>query len=296
MKRLMPIFSLLLAVGVGCSGEPGSAEDPIDQHSSRFGLISLTYGHDWDENGERMLLTTNAQFVSYTSIHKSHVARLLALPLDPEKDLPGLEQCKVYDLGQQESEINEDEEEPMNVELLEAGDLQIHAEGHDITLAPRHFPGLLPFISGVVYSEAQSTQVEAVGQVIAESEGGEAVGAFAVQLESPVLPRLLQINGIEPSQEIFQPTDDINLKWQTPEQDSSDIIYIELRPQRRKQDLALRCQPRDDGDFEVPAALFAELEGPITLQISRLRQIPFSAAGLDLGELRITARDSLQLQ
>jgi hypothetical protein len=298
MTRSIWLGFVLLTLSWGCNGGQGMEEEPSPGHTARFGLIAVNYGHDWAESGEGMLLTTNAQFVRYTAMNQDQVARLLALPIDPDRDLPSVERCKVYDLsGDLSADVAKDPEEQGNVELLEAGDLQIQTQGRTVTLAPKHFPGLLPFISGVVYSEAQATLVDQAEKVQAHCQGGESVGAFTAQVTSPVLPRLERVGHQEPADRMTLAKDrDLALRWQVPPEGSSDVLYLELRYSSGKRDMALRCRPKDSGSFSIPQAMLSEVSGKAVLEVARLRRTFFSVSGLDRGELRVTVRDSAPLQ
>lgn len=290
---LLPALAL-----VACAGEPPAGEEPNAPQAARFGLISVTYGHDWAETGQGMLLTTAAQFVRYSDLNREQVGRLLALPLDPERDLPALDRCRLDDLSVDLASSVPTEPESGSVELLEAGDLQVQTQGRDIRLTPKHFPGLLPFISGVVYGEAEATLVESAGRVRASSAGGEAVGAFVAQLASPGLPRLLEVAGSEPAQPIAQARDrDLTLRWAHPtDAQPGDVLYLELRFSRGQRELALRCRPQDDGSFAIPQPFLVEVGGQAVLELCRLRRTLFAANGLDQAELRVTVRDTVSLQ
>ncbi len=125
------LLLIILTLYMGCSG-PEELDTPTSfEQKGRFGLVYVTYDHDWSED-KTILLNSTAQFVQYTAMAREHVAKLLALPLDPEKDLPPEEQCKLYDLSL-DLVADDSIEKPGNVELLEAGDLQIQtAEGRTI--------------------------------------------------------------------------------------------------------------------------------------------------------------------
>jgi len=159
-KLIKCVFPLVLALSWGCSGPEGLEDGGLEAQKGRFGLVSVSYDHDWSDSGQALLLTSTAQFVSYTAMDRDQVARVLALPLDPESDLPSPESCKRYDLSVELFTDEVDPNKPRNVELLEAGDLRIQTEeGKLVVLAPRHFSWLLPFISGVVYGESQAMLV-----------------------------------------------------------------------------------------------------------------------------------------
>lgn len=287
----------LMVLWVGCSGEP-AVEDAGPEQTARFGLISVTYSHDWAQDGAGMVLSSAAQFVRFSALSREQVGQLLALPVDPDRDLPALDRCKVYDLSPElAASAGREGDEQGSVELLEAGELRVRTATRTVTLAPKHFPGLLPFVSGVIYGEAEAALVEDAGRVQAISSGGEAVGAFTASVTSPELPRLLAVSGREPGETITLGRDrDLTLRWTPARGADSDLTYLELRFAKGKRDLALRCRVKDDGAFEVPAAQLAEVSGHVTLEVSRLRRSLFTAGGLDQAELRVTVRDSALLE
>ncbi|MFH1132028.1 MAG: hypothetical protein V1754_11880 [Pseudomonadota bacterium] len=293
-------FTLILAAG--CSGER-IYEDEVLAEARSFGFLSVTYSHDRAKGDGLLVLTTSAQFVRYTDMSRRQVELLLALPLDPSEDLPIEDMCKIYDLSVDPSlDSEEGGEERGNVELLEAGELKVQTSAGLLTLVPRHFPGLLPFIGGVIYGETQATEVEKVGEVVAFSDGGEDVGEFRVQqIASPVLPGLVFEDNGDPNQggRVLVVGGGLSLRW-TPGEAEGDTAYIEVRSSRNKRDLVLRCRPQDDGAFEIPPAALSELvvEGgdQIVLDISRFHRAEFVAPGLDQGELRVTVSDRVSIQ
>jgi hypothetical protein len=294
-KHWSALLGLVAVVGVGCSGEEA---EPAPIPHSRLGLVSVSYEHDWVDSQEGALLTTTAQFVRYAASDHEQVARLLALPLEPARDLPGMDRCQVYDttldLG---AEADMETGQTNNVELLEAGNLQVQTRDQIITLMPRHFPGLLPSISGVIYGEAQTTLDQQPDRIRATSRGSEAVGQFLAQVQSPTLPRLTHIGYVEPTDNLLLPRgDDLSLQWQNDGASSRDVTYVELRYSNSKRELALRCRLRDDGEFSIPAERLVQISGRVSLELTRLRRVAFSTGGLDRGELRVSIRDSAALQ
>jgi hypothetical protein len=301
MLRWTPRAAWLVALLAACSG--GEAiEDTGTAAEGSFGLMSVTYEHDSSEGtGEGLLLTSRAQFVHYSSMDAERVGRLLALPLDPTRDLPATDTCRVFDLTLDvEQDDHFDQEEAGHVELLEAGQLRVETASGLVTLIPRHFPGLLPFISGVVYGEGDPAQVEELGTVAVSSDGGEAVGAFTARAGSPALPRLLQVGSLTPDQSLVVARGaDLSLRWRASDT-PDELTYLEVLYSKARRDLALRCRLRDDGQFEVPAPLIEEAAqatgGRLALELARMRQTAFSASGLDTGELRVTVRERAPLQ
>lgn len=293
-------MTVLVAATLGaCSGEqPGTEDSGLSEAS--FGLMSVTYDHTAvsdDANADQLLLNTRAQFVRYTAMDRDHVGRLLALPLDPSRDLPQIDQCHTYDLTLDIADDDQDRADTGHVELLEAGQLRIQTDSGTVQLTPRHFATLLPFISGVVYGEAQSTEEQRLGQIKVNSRGGETVGAFSASSAAPALPRLLGVDGSVPRANLAHSRSrDLAISWQpTKSARPGDLTYVELRYTRGKREQALRCRPRDDGQFDIPATLLSSLSGNYTLEIVRLRRSPFTADGLDRGELRVSVRELIAL-
>lgn len=303
MRRSLTITSAAAALAllvIGCSGEEGLEGEPSLTQGHRLGLVHVTYEHDWLDKNPTGLLTTTAQFVRYRALDRELVARMLALPLDPHHDLPALDRCSVYDLSiDQAASVALETETPGTVELLEAGDLEVHSGGRSVTLLPRHFPGLLPFISGVVYGESQVTRVELAQKVQARTAGGASVGSFQASARIPRLPMITGLAGSGPSARVsLTAGQDLSLRWQPRVSvDVPAVTYLELRHHRGdKRDLALRCQVRDDGAFTVPAARLSGIRGRVELELVRLASAPFEAQGLDSGELRVAVKDTAELQ
>jgi len=285
--------AVLLLFAAACSGEQGIDAEGSEAGEARLGLVSVGYQHDWMESQDTALLTATAQFVRYSAGDHDQVARLLALPLDPRTDLPQRDRCQLYDLSIQLGAESQETEEPGYIELLEAGDLKVETEGSSVTLYPSHFPGLLPFISGVTYGEARAAQVGRAHQVRASSGGGESVGPFSAQLPSPALPRLISIAGNLPGTSLtVEKTRGVEVQWEASASSPDAVTYIAIRHTRGKRDLALRCRVQDDGTFTLPAAMIADISGRVEIEMARLRQTPFSALGLERGELRVTVRDT----
>ena len=309
LKSLPSAVALAAVVALGaCSGEE-PAGDPSSSAAHSFGLMSVSYTHDsLNSSADGLELTTTAQFVRYSALERKQVARLLALPLDPDADLPASDHCKLYDLTVDLGEQGLEPADSATVDLLEAGDLTVETSGGTLKLEPRHFPGLLPFISGVAYGEAQSDRAPKTGRVFVSTPGGEAVGAFRVDAPSPELPRIRQIAGGTPDREpVLSQSQGLAVSWRPAEEASrhdEDVLYLEARIPSGKRDLVLRCSPRDDGSFTIAAQELDTLRNNrskladhrMVVELIRLRRSYFAARGLDSAELRITVRDRTSLQ
>lgn len=298
MTRWIALLIPMLVVGAGCSGEVGLADGSVDVQESRIGLVNVNYAHNWTDTHNAAQLTATAQFVRYSAMGREQVVRLLALPLDPGHDLPALDRCRTHDLSIDLAEDAAMEtEEQGYVELMEAGDLEVKANGHRVILLPRHFPGLLPFISGVVYSEAQTTLLsDRAHPVDTSSRGGESVGAFAARVESPQLPVLNRLAGQGPTPNlVLQGGKPLDLSWQAPSRQGKRVTYLELRFSHGERHQVLRCRLKDDGAFQVPASHLTQARGRMTLSLNRMQRASFSAPGLEHAELRVSVQDTAVL-
>lgn len=283
-----------------CSGEEGAGGPAALEPGSRLGLVSVTHEHDWGTARDDALLTTTAQFVRYRSLERHQVARLLALPLEPGRDLPAAaDRCDTYDLSlHTAADIAIQTEERATVDLLEAGDLQVRTQDNALTLFPRHFPGLLPFISGVVYGEASATQAGRAGEVTASSNGGDAVGPFEARVVSPEVPDLTQVGAttLPGPRASVSPARDMVVRWAPGRVTADTVTYLEVRYSDQGLERAARCRVQDDGHFEVPARIMAHLGSQARMELCRMRSAPFQADGLDQAELRVVVKESVDLR
>ena len=302
--RIAAATGLALAslVGCGVGGDDPTLNAAADQRS--FGLMSVTYVQNRETDGAspRLHLSTTAQFVRYSALQRAQLARLLALPLTPATDLPAEDHCELYeravDLGQQGLSSGA---EMASVELLEAGNLLLKTAAGAMSLVPRHYPGLLPFIFGVVYGEAKPGPVGAAGSVEVSSEGGEAVGPFRASAESPGFP---QLQDLAAEQALGGA---LNLRWRGSVAPGTDplaaarpavLFYLELR-RLDGGTKVLRCRPTDDGAFTLAPSLLAGLGvasgTALQLDLVRLGRTSFAAAGLAEAELQVSAVDRATL-
>lgn len=282
---------------VACSG----GEDPSLEEASApraFGLMSISYAHQWENRDDQILFDAGAQFVRYTALTRQQVGQILALPVDPQTDLPGSESCQLYDLGASQSQ--QAEVDSGNIELLEAGTVVVEVGRETISLAPQHFAGLLPFVSGVIYGEARGNSAEPAMVVRARAAGSESVGSFAVgEVGSPSLARLDRVAGYGPQKSVaFNLNDPLTLQWR-PSLTDGDLTYVELHLEGGDPDKVLRCRPRDDGAFTISAKQLAVLDPKpgqtLVLDLARLRRAFFAVSGLDQGELRVTVTERATL-
>ena len=306
MRGRRTYWLLLGACFAACSGED-LVDDPPEAAEHRFGLMSVAYEFTIQDTNATSLLKSTAQFVHYSALKRPQVNRLLALPLDPAADLPADTGCRTYDLTLDLA--GGPQADPGHVELLEAGQLRVETASGVVSLVPQHFPGLLPFVSGVVYGEAQSTRQaidfeneagQALGLVRVVSAGGETVGSFRTQLAGPERPQITSI-GASVAQDAMRvsPREPLIVAWRTRAR-LDETTYAQLRYRRDDRDWAIRCRASSDAQqLTIPIELIAataRAQGPMMFELGRIRQAPFSAEGLDSGQLRLALRERLSLR
>jgi hypothetical protein len=281
-------------VTFGCNG--GQELDAESANSgASFGILSVSYVHDWSNDGGEFLLNASAQFVRYAAFDRAQVGRILGLMVDPAAELPGPDQCRLYEVSGDDGRSADGE--LGSVELLDAGEISLGTPNEEVTLLPRHFPGLLPFISGVIYGDGERVSFEgSTGSLSAASNGSAEVGKFTAQLAaSPALPRLLGIGGQRAAEQTRIAFDrDLVIQWDASRASAQDLTFIEIS-QVRGSDWNLRCRVSDDGSFSIPFAQLQQLKvadgEKVDLVISRLRREAFDAPGLNQAELRLALRD-----
>ncbi|HEX4460754.1 MAG TPA: hypothetical protein VIA18_22400, partial [Polyangia bacterium] len=169
------------------------------------------------------------------------------------------------------------------------------------TLSPRHYPELVPFVSGVIYGDEAATPVSlGLGQPYQVSgEGGAEVGAFAAQVTAPrAFPSLVERSLI------LRHGDDLDLRWATDAQTPSataEPLLIEVKWTSHTGTRAIRCRARDDGFFSVPHDAFdglpsANALSSFTVTATRLARAPLAAPGAGRGELTVALKDTAALQ
>ena len=300
MSRALLTVTLAVALtAAACSG--GQPQDAGGQAGAErsFGLVAVTYTHTSGEPLDRLRLRSTAQFVRYSGMDARRVARLLALPLDPERDLPRVDTCRTDDLSLNLArEGSEEGQEAGSVELLGAGDLDLRTPTGPRVLQPRHFPGLLPFVTGVVYDEARGKPVARLGRVAVRSRGGDAIAGFSVATTAPALPTITSVGGVPPGDGELRLSgrSALAVRWRATRKPARvDITYLQIRYRRGAGEVALRCRMADDGAFTVPGPqvrdLAAAAPGRVTVELARVRRAFFATAGLQQAELRVAVRD-----
>lgn len=174
-----------------------------------------------------------------------------------------------------------------SVRLLDAGEVLVRAAGHAVRLPPRYVPELLPFVSGVAYTAETGADTAAdpvPTEVLVSAFGGEDVGAFSAAAELPPTPRITSVG--EPAR-----GSSLDLAWEGRGSGTVDLVVT------RDAGRSVRCRVADNGRFSVPARALGPLwdagrSDVATVSVERSLRTPFSAPGLDGGDVVVVARDA----
>jgi hypothetical protein len=290
-------FGLTAFAAVGCTGRDGVH----DAGDSARGLVKvdLSYTHTVGAPASDVRFAGQARFVRYRAFDPASVPTILGFA---DFDAVPLDSCKVSDgTAELDEALAADGVGPAaEVALLDAGRLDVRGPVDRGTLSPRHYPELVPFVSGVVYGDEETAPVSlGLGQSYQVSgEGGAEVGAFAAQVTAPrAFPSLVERSLI------LRHGDDLDLRWATESATttSAEPLLIEVKWTSRTGTRAVRCRARDDGFFSIPQDDFdglpaASALSSFTVTATRLSRGPLAAPGAGRGELTVALKDTSALQ
>jgi hypothetical protein len=287
MRRLALAIFALFCAAAGCTGR----DQGHDAGEMARGLvrIDLTYTHVAGAAEARF--DAQARFIRYRAFDSASVPTILgftdfdALPLDV---------CKVSDGTTELDSALAPDSAGADVALLDAGRLDIRGPIDRAALTPRHYPELVPFVSGVVYGgEDVGALALGLGQPYQVSgDGGAEVGAFATTVTAPrAFPNLV----VEP----LHRGSDLDLRW-SGDGAGLEPLLVEVKWSSRAGTRTVRCRARDNGFFSIPRSAFDGLPATMaatsaTVTATRLARSALFAPGAGRGELSLALRDSTPL-
>ncbi len=285
------IAIVFAAVAAGCNGRDGAR----DAGDTARGLVRIDLSYTRAAGDVRF--DSQARFVRYRAFDTSSVPTILgfsdfdALPIDG---------CKASDgTAELDEALAADTIAPAaEVALLDAGRLELRGPIDRAAIAPRHYPELVPFVSGVVYGGDELTPVAlGLGQVYQVSgEGGSEVGPFNAAVTAP---RSFPTLAVDP----LRRGSDLEVRWSTEPAPAtaSEPLLLEVKWTSRAGTRAVRCRVRDDGGFAIPHDAFDALPATTalssaTVTASRVARSPLFAPGAGRGELTLALKDVATLQ
>jgi hypothetical protein len=295
MRRLGSIALALVFAAVGCAGRDGAR----DAGDTVRGLVrvDLSYTHVAGAPASDVRFDAQARFVRYRAFDSASVPTILGFA--DFESLP-LDGCKVSDgTAELDEALAPDTVAPTaEVSLLDAGRLELRGPVDRVAITPRHYPELVPFVSGVVYGGDELSPVAlGLGQTYQVSgEGGAEVGGFTAQVTAPrsfpslAAPAIPLVHG-----------SDLELRWATEPAPTAEPLLVEVKWSSRAGTRAVRCRVRDDGAFSIPHDAFDQLRanGPLTsatVTATRLSRGTLFAPGAGRGELTLALKDVAALQ
>ncbi len=293
MRRLAPI-ALAVVFAAGCTGRDAVR----DAGDAVRGLVrvDLSYTHTAGMLPGDARFDAQARFVRYRSFDTASVPTILGIA--DFESLP-LDGCKASDgTAELDSALAADSVAPTaEVALLDAGNLDLRGPIDRAAITERHYPELVPFVSGVDYGGDEMSPVAlALGQPYqVVGEGGNEVGPFSATVTAPrSFPTL--------SVDLLHRGSDLDVRWSTETAPTSEPLLIEARWSSRIGGThTVRCRVRDDGAFSIAHDAFAELPATTalssaTVTATRLQRAPFVAPGAGRGELTRALKDVAALQ
>jgi hypothetical protein len=273
--RVPSLLTLLCLGGLACSNEIDAYGADADTGSTHA-LVSVERSGSVD--GSQSRGGALAGFVRMPA-HVDARALMSLVGLDP--NLPELGRC-IASSDQKKSQ-------PLSglgtIELLDAGDVALEADGLRTTLAPRAFPTVTDSISGVMYTtrDRSADALPAHARYSMQVAGSEEIAALALEATAPSIVDGATIGGIPLAEvesiSIKQPLD---LTWSVGS--AGDLLYVQLVAQDGS--VTSVCSFKDDlGAATVPANTFAGM-GPGYLAVHRVRLQEFRGGGIDRGQLR----------
>lgn len=269
VARRLAVLPLVLALSWACSGDAGrtGVPDAGGQTWARVAVV-VTAPRDVDVH-----VSAWAQLLRYRDLDPER-AQILAGATPGMLDAPELDRCVESD-ERRFDDVLERLGPDAAVEMLDAGDLTFRVAGRAMTLAPRYAPDLLPIVSGPVYEAEEPiepvTELRVDEEAFVSAFGGEDVGRFDAAALVPAVPRI---------QAASTDTGRVRVTWNVDTRSPEGVVIAIVSAGKE-----LRCRTADDGAFGVEA-------GDVTsVAVERTARAPFAAAGLEAGELVVTARD-----
>ncbi|WP_437674424.1 hypothetical protein [Sorangium sp. So ce131] len=237
--------------------------------------------------GAGSVTNVSAKFMRLSSAVDPELAeRVVGSPLD----LPAAGSCMVLSpAADDESAISLSS--LGSIELLDAGDVTMKTESTEMPLAARAFPDVGDLVFGVFYTSRDATSdLPAPARYVFESSGSALLDRFAFEADAPAGPEEVRIGDVELADGVALDAGvGAVVQWRADEDGrAQDLIYVDVTSARGA---AVRCSFKDAGRGVIPGSLLdpstlGPLPANVTVAVHRTRQAPFSASGVDLGEVR----------
>ncbi len=168
------------------------------------------------------------------------------------------------------------------IELLDVGEIVLHAQGRQMALAPRAFPDVGGLISGVVYTSRDGrAELPDAATYLFEVSGSVAFDGFSIQTEAPSAPDDVRL-GATPLDSMFAVVrvgEAAELSWRRPRSGAeSDRIFVTVSSELDGD--AFTCVFEDDGHAVIPGSFVGfEPGAELDVMIHRHRRARVSVPG-----------------
>ncbi len=278
--------TVALTLSAGCS--PSRDPDLGGRDTLAHALTRVDVQYHRGQGGEATL-DAQAYFVRFRGVDANQLPTLLGFGSDRPS---GTERCVSIDDKQALDRALASRAATAEVELLDAGRLELRAGDVRLPLDARHYPELVPGVAGTVYGATGSTPANVVLGAVhtLSTDGGGELGAFSVSTTAPAA---------FPDGSIERTTLGLKLRW-TPSGAAADrLIDVELRPNGRRSSRAIHCQLPDTlGSYVVPNAVLAALGASLPdLQVTlrHRHKTLFEIPQLGRAELNLELRETLRV-
>lgn len=277
---------MLLVPAIGCSANVADDEDVAGApEAATQGNVTVEQTVLLSSADPAEVVTrVSARFVQVTGGIDHEVAnRVVGSP----RDLPAEDSCVVHTPSGWE---------PLppgaadgGIELLDVGEVMLHAGASTMPLAARAFPDVGDMVSGVVYtSRGGATELPVDVPYVVETSGSALADGFRVSVDAPIAPLGVQLGpyAIDSEELTFDAGQPLELSWQVDET-ATDRIYVDLVPLPdggSTQALStVRCAFVDDGAAQIPEQYTSFAEEPVAVEVAvhRLRRSAVPVPGVD---------------
>jgi len=173
------------------------------------------------------------------------------------------------------------------IALLDLGGVTLYAGGSMMALQPRQLPDVAELVSGVVYSSRGALPSKGAYALRIEGAPELDVSPFVVSARSPGEPADVRLEGDDGragAVALAAGSPTIDLTWEVPaDATSTDLVYVDVSAPSAAP--AARCLFEDLGRATLPSSAFGAFDEG-TVAVHRLHREPFSAHGVDPGEVR----------
>ena len=257
-------------VAMACANEPPTTTAGELPKLSAIVTVDRSEPASADTQGSASAIARFISVPAFSDANRALVATGAAL------ELPAADTCVVGD-QQEEAEALLPGQGP--VELVEAGDVTIAADGLVTPLVPHAFPTVAGLVSGVLYTtrDRASSALPSGTAYVVSTTGSGAAPAVRAEADAPHVPAELRLGGL-PLKDVTELHTEraTDLTW-TPGE-SGDVVYAELFAYDGSSSVV--CTFRDDtGTGTIPAEVIPGTgAGRVALHRVRTRRVETTGA------------------